>query len=391
MQFPRTIGPAAPALAALFLAAALSSCNSQRNDSERTPLSTSIRATGAATVTQAPFGAVDGKPVTRFTVRNYHGMTAEIINYGATVTRLLVPDREGDPGDVVLGFDSLAGYLAPDNPYFGCIVGRYANRIAGAKFELDGKPYQLAANNNGNSLHGGLKGFDKQVWDAALLPTEDGVKFTLVSPDGDEGYPGTLRAEVTYTLTADNSLLIEYSATADRPTPVNLTHHGYFNLSAGKDSTILAHRLTIRAGRYTAVNDLLIPTGELPAVTGTPMDFTSPFAIGERIASVPGGYDHNWALDSAGMMMSPAAKLYDPSSGRVMEVYTTEPGIQFYAGNFLDGTLRGKGGKPYPKHAGLCLEAQHFPDSPHQPSFPNTIVRPGETYRQTTIYKFTAR
>jgi aldose 1-epimerase len=381
----------APIRAAATVVVLLSSCNPQRNDSGQPPMNTPTPAAGTAAVTQAPFGVVDGKPVTRFIISNPAGMTAEIINYGATVTRLVVPDRDGTPGDVVLGFDDLAGYLRKDNPYFGCIAGRYANRIAGATFDLDGRTFSLAANNNGNSLHGGIKGFDKAVWDAAPLPSGDGVKFTLLSPDGDEGYPGNLRAEVTYTLTADNALRIEYSATTDKPTPVNLTHHGYFNLSAGKEPTILAHELSLRARRYTAVNDLLIPTGELPAVRGTPMDFTSPFTIGARIGAVPGGYDHNWVLDSAGMMMSPAATLYDPSSGRVMEVFTTEPGIQFYAGNFLDGTLPGKGGRAYPKHAGLCLEAQHFPDSPHRPAFPDTILRPGETYRQTTIYRFSAR
>jgi aldose 1-epimerase len=378
-------------MAAASLAVLLASFNPQRNGSGQSTMNNPSPGAGAATITQAPYGSVDGKPVTQFTIRSAGGMIATIINYGATVTSLVVPDRDGTPGDVVLGFDSLSGYLRPDNPYFGCIAGRYANRIAGAKFELDGKTYTLAANNNGNSLHGGVKGFDKAVWDAAPLPSGDGVKFSHLSPDGDEGYPGNLRVEVTYTLTADNALRIDYAATTDKPTPVNLTHHGYFNLSAGKEPTVLGQTLTLRAGRYTAVNDLLIPTGKLPDARGTPMDFTSPFPIGARIGAVPGGYDHNWVLDSPGKISEPAAALYDSASGRLMELFTTEPGVQFYAGNFLDGTLPGKGGKAYPKHAGLCLEAQHFPDSPHQPSFPNTILKPGETYRQTTVYKFSTR
>jgi aldose 1-epimerase len=379
------------ALAAASFAALLASCNPQRNDSGQSTMNTTSSAGGAATVTQAPYGSVDGKPVTQFTIRNSGGMTATIINYGATVTSLLVPDRDGAPGDVVLGFDSLNGYRRQDNPYFGCIAGRYANRIAGAKFELDGKTYTLAVNNNGNSLHGGLKGFDKAVWDAAPLRSGDGVKFTHVSPDGDEGYPGNLRAEVTYTLTPDNALKIEYAATTDRATPVNLTHHGYFNLSGGAAPDILGHELMIRADRYTEVNEKLIPTGRLPEVIGTPMDFRTPKAIGDGIGAVPGGYDHNWVLTTPGDLSVPSATLYDSGSGRLMELFTTEPGIQFYAGNFLDWSLSGKGGNVYPKHAGLCLEAQHFPDSPHQPSFPNTILKPGETYRQTTIYKFSAR
>ena len=377
------------ALAAASLALLLASCTTQRNENDGTTMKTTP--SERAAVSQAPWGSVDGKPVMQFTVSNGGGMTATIISYGATVTSLIVPDRDGVPGDVVLGFDDLQGYLRKDNPYFGCIAGRYANRIAGAKFGLDGKSYTLAANNNGNSLHGGLRGFDKVVWDAEPLPSGDGVKLTYRSPDGEEGYPGNLTAEVTYTVTPDNSLKIVYSAVTDKPTPVNLTHHGYFNLSAGKEPTILGHELTLKANRYTAVDDFLIPTGALPAVTGTPMDFVTPYAVGARIGAVPGGYDHNWVLDAPGIGTTPAATLHDPTTGRTMDVFTTEPGIQFYAGNFLDGTLTGKGGRSYPKHGGLCLEAQHFPDSPHRPSFPNTILRPGETYRQTTIYTFSAR
>ncbi|HLF15562.1 MAG TPA: aldose epimerase family protein [Bacteroidota bacterium] len=348
-------------------------------------------AAGAPSVTQSPYGTVEGRDIAQFTLTNAGGMVVKIINYGATVTHVMTPGRDGTMGDVVLGFDSLGGYLRLDNPYFGCIAGRYANRIAGAKFELDGATYTLAANNNGNSLHGGLKGFDKAVWYASPLPGDDGVKFSYHSRDGEEGYPGNLHAEVTYTLSADNALKIEYSATTDKATPVNLTHHSYFNLSGGREPTILGHELMIRADRYTEVNELLIPTGRLPEVLGTPMDFTTPKTIGAGIGAVAGGYDHNWALTEPGISPTPSATLYDPGSGRLMEVFTTEPGIQFYAGNFLNRTLPGKGGMVYPKHAGLCLEAQHFPDSPHRPSFPNTILRPGILYKQTTIYKFSVR
>lgn len=381
---------------AALLAVLLSSCTPQRNDNGQDSMKTGnsggtgSAAAAAPSVTQAPFGSVAGTPVTEFTIANGRGMTAKVITRGAAVTSLVVPDRDGVPGDVVLGFDDLAGYLRPDNPYFGCIAGRYANRIAGASFTLDGKRYELAANNDGNSLHGGMRGFDKQVWQGTPLAGNDGVRLTLHSPDGDEGYPGNLHVEVTYTLTPDSALKVEYSATTDRPTPVNLTHHGYFNLSAWRVSNILGHELTIAADRYTEVDSRLIPTGNLLPVRGTPMDFTTPHPIGTRIGAVPGGYDHNWVLSTAGTG-SPAATLHDPLSGRVMQVFTTEPGLQFYAGNFLDGTLPGRGGTLYPKHAGLCLEAQHFPDSPNQPSFPNTILRPGENYRQTTIYKFSTR
>jgi aldose 1-epimerase len=379
-------------LAAIACAAALLSCNPRNNESIPETMKNSIPpATGAPSLTRSPYGTVGGKEITQFTLTNGSGMTVKVINYGATVTHLTAPGRDGTMADVVLGFDSLSGYLRSDNPYFGCIAGRYANRIAGAKFDLDGKTYALAANNNGNSLHGGVKGFDKAVWDASPLSSGDGVKFTYHSADGEEGYPGNLHAEVTYTLTTDNALKIEYSATTDKPTPVNLTHHGYFNLSGGREPNILGHELTLRADRYTEVDERLIPTGRLPEVIGTPMDFRTPMAIGARIGAVSGGYDHNWVLTNPGISSTPCATLYDPASGRLMEVYTTEPGIQFYAGNFLDWTLPGKGGNVYPKHAGLCLEAQHFPDSPHRPTFPTTILRPGGTYRQTTIYKFSAR
>ncbi len=345
----------------------------------------------AGLVAAAPYGDAGGVPVTRYVLRNTNGMSVTIIDYGATITRIEVPDRDGNAGDVVLGFDSLGGYLRPDNPYFGCIAGRYANRIAGAKFSLDGKTHALAANNNGNSLHGGWKGFDKAVWNAVPLNDVNGVRMTYDSPDGEEGYPGNLHTEVVYKLSADNALMIEYTAATDMPTPVNLTSHSYFNLSAGREPTILDHVLMISASRYTAVDDALIPTGVLPEVAGTPMDFREPKRVGRDIGMVPGGFDHNWVLDDPGGLDRPKAELYDSASGRFLQVFTTEPGIQFYSGNFLDGTLPGKAGARYVRHAGLCLEAQHFPDSPHRPEFPTTIVRPGETYRQVTIYQFSVR
>ncbi|MEJ7766338.1 MAG: aldose epimerase family protein, partial [Chitinophagaceae bacterium] len=303
---------------------------------------------------------------------------------------ILVPDKSGETGDVVLGFDSLSGYLQTGNPYFGALVGRYANRIANGKFSLEKNSYTLAANNNGNALHGGLKGFDKVVWTAE--PAEKSLALTYDSKDGEEGYPGNLHAQVIYSLTDDNELKIEYTASTDKPTPVNLTNHSYFNLSAGKSQTIENHEVILNAEKYTIVNDKLIPTGQHPAVKGTPMDFTSTKPIGKELASVKGGYDHNFVLNKSGNELSPAASVYDPSSGRLMEVTTTQPGIQFYTGNFLDGSLTGtKNGAKYVKHAGFCLETQHFPDSPNQPDFPNTILKPRETYHHTTIYKFSTK
>jgi len=325
---------------------------------------------------------------------NPSGMVVKILNYGGTVTDILVPDKNGKQGNVVLGFDSLNGYLQTGNPYFGCLVGRYANRIANAKFILDGKEYKLAANNDGNSLHGGLKGFDKRVWKASDINTDSmaSLKFTYDSKDGEEGYPGNLHAEVVYTLTKDNGLKIEYTATTDKATPVNLTNHCYFNLSAGTDSTILDHELMLRASQFTPVNDQLIPTGRIDSVKGNAMDFTAAKKIGKDIAQVAGGYDHNWVFQKPENRFDLVASLYHPPSGRYMEVRTTEPGIQFYSGNFLDGTLKNtRGGAKYVKHAGLCLETQHFPDSPNQPSFPNTILKPGETYQQITVYKFSTK
>lgn len=336
------------------------------------------------------YGTYEGQEVKQFTLTNSNGLVVKIINYGGYVTNIIVPDRRGVKEDIALGFDSIDGYVQKENPFMGCIVGRYANRIAKAIFQLDGKTYQLAANNNGNSLHGGIRGFDKVIW-AGQLIGNNRLELTYSSKDGEEGYPGNLEVQVVYTLTPENELKIEYTATTDKATPVNLTNHSYFNLSAGKDSTILGHRLMLSADRYTAVDDKLIPTGELPAVKGTAMDFTKPAIIGTDIAKVAGGYDHNWVINKGGNSMNLAATLYHEGSGRFMEVFTTQPGVQFYSGNFLNGTLAGKGGIKYIKHAGLCLETQHFPDSPNKPSFPNTVLRPGDKYNESTIYRFSVR
>lgn len=345
-------------------------------------------------VAEDGYGEVDGEKVIQYTLTNPSGMIVKILNYGGTVTDIIVPDKNGKQGNVVLGFDSLSGYLQTGNPYFGCLVGRYANRIANAKFTLDGKEYKLAANNDGNSLHGGLKGFDKRVWKASDINTDSisSIKFTYDSRDMEEGYPGNLHTEVVYTLTKNNELKIEYTATTDKATPVNLTNHCYFNLSAGADSTILDHELMLRAQQFTPVNNKLIPTGKIDTVKGNAMDFTSAKKIGKDIAKVPGGYDHNWVFQKPENRFDMVASLYHEPSGRFMEVYTTEPGIQFYSGNFLNGTLKhARDGMKYVKHAGLCLETQHFPDSPNQPAFPNTILKPGETYQQITVYKFSTK
>ena len=345
-------------------------------------------------VAEDGFGEVDGQKVIQYTLTNPNGMSVKILNYGGTVTDIMVPDRNGKFGDVVLGYDSLSGYLQNGNPYFGCLVGRYGNRIANAKFTLDGKEYVLAPNNNGNTLHGGVKGFDKRVWTASDINTDSvsSIKFSYDSKDMEEGYPGNLHTEVVYTLTKNNELKLEYKATTDKATPVNLTNHCYFNLSAGADSTILDHELMIRARQFTPVNDKLIPTGKIDSVSGTAMDFTSAKKIGKDIAQVAGGYDHNWVFQKPENRFDMVASLYHAPSGRYMEVYTTEPGIQFYSGNFLDGTLKNtRGGTKYVKHAGLCLETQHFPDSPNQPAFPNTIIKPGDTYQQITVYKFSTK
>jgi aldose 1-epimerase len=354
-------------------------------------------AAAAEGVKEEPFNMVDGKPVNIYTLTNKNGLMARITNYGGIVVSLMVPDRSGKLGDVVLGYDSLDGYIK-NNPYFGCLVGRYGNRIGKARFSLDGKEYTLAANNGENHLHGGLKGYDKVVWDAKTIKTEEGVGLELayLSPDGEEGYPGNLSIKVHYILTNENALKIDYFAATDKKTVVNLTHHSYFNL-AGK-GTILDHLLMINADKFTPVDKGLIPTGKLEEVKGTPFDFTEPTAIGARIDQDDEqlryglGYDHNWVLNKRRSgIMTLAATLYDQKSGRFMEVLTTEPGLQFYAGNFLDGTISGKGGQVYAYRSGLCLEAQHYPDSPNKAHFPSVVLNPGDEYRQTTLYKFSVK
>lgn len=343
------------------------------------------------TISEKPFGQINGDTITQYTITNPQGMQVSIINYGGTVTNLLVPGRDHKLGDVVLGFDSLSGYLQKANPYFGCLVGRYGNRIAKGKFILDGQAYQLTLNDHGNTLHGGVQGLDKVIWQASKPAGDSSLKLTYTSKDGDQGFPGNLVIEVVYTLSSDNALQIAYSATTDKATPVNLTNHCYFNLSAGKQNTILDHEVMLQAEKFTAVDSLLIPTGQLPDVKGTPMDFTTPKKIGAELAAVKGGYDHNWVLKRKGKDLEKIATAYDASSGRFMEVFTTEPGLQFYTGNFLDGTLKGKQQQKYQQHAGFCMETQHFPDAPNQPSFPNTIVKPGESYRSLTYYRFSVK
>jgi len=360
-------------------------------------------ATPEPTIPVKSFGPLpDGRPTQLFTLENAHGFRADICDFGGIVVNLLVPDRHGQLADVALGFDHAAPYRS-QSPFFGALIGRYGNRIAHGKFTLDGATYSLPLNDKPGgipcSLHGGTVGFDKVLWTAhpAVVAGNPTLTLTYVSQDGEAGYPGKLTAEVTYTVTADNELRIDYRATTDRATPVNLTNHTYFNLHGEGVGTILDHVLTIKAARTTPVNAGLIPTGEIVPVAGAPLDFTSPHAIGERIGvaneqlKFGGGYDHNWVLDNQNGQLAPAATLYEPKSGRLLEVLTTEPGLQFYSGNFLDGKLTGKSGKPYPFRSGLCLETQHYPDSPNQPGFPSTILRPGQTLRSTTIYRFSTK
>jgi aldose 1-epimerase len=343
-----------------------------------------------AGITREDFGKTrEGTPVDLYTLTNTKGMTVKITTYGATVTQIAVADRSGKMGDVILGFDNLAQYLGT-HPYFGAIVGRYGNRIAKGKFTLNGATYKLATNDGPNHLHGGLKGFDKKVWKAEPMPTADGpaLKLTYPSKDGEEGYPGNLTSTVVYTVTAKNELKIEYTATTDKATPINLTNHAYFNLAGPGTGDVLGHEVTVAADRYTPVDDTLIPTGEIASVKGTPMDFTKPATIGSRIAQVKGGYDHNYVISMEGSKTPVfAVRVREPKSGRIMEVLTTQPGVQFYTGNFLDGSLKGIGGA-YKKHYGFCLETQHFPDSPNQPKFPSSILEPGKTYHHITIYRF---
>ena len=347
-------------------------------------------------ISEKPFGVTtDGKQAMLYTLVNKHGMEATITNYGAIIVSLKVPDRNGKIDDVTLGYSTLKEYIKA-TPYFGAIVGRYGNRIAKGKFTLDGKTYTLATNNNENHLHGGDKGFDKVMWDAEPVQRYGaaGLQLTYHSVDGEEGYPGNLTSTVTYYLTNKNEIEIIYKATTDKATPVNLTHHSYFNLAGQGNGDILGHQLMINADRFTPVDSSLIPTGELKSVKGTPMDFTTATLIGARVNQKDTqlkyglGYDHNWVLNDYSGNLQLAARVYEPTSGRVMEVFTTEPGLQFYCGNFLDGSNVGKGGKVYNHRNGFCLETQHYPDSPNQSGFPSTILQPGEKYKHRTIYRF---
>lgn len=344
----------------------------------------------------------DGTAVEKYTLRNSQGMQATVITYGATLQSLLVPDKHGKAEDVVLGFDDLDGYQK-GTAFFGATIGRFGNRLADGKFSLDGKSYQVPLNDKTNALHGGPKGFDKQIWKAEEVKDKGsvGVKLTYVSVDGEMGFPGTLKTEVTYSLNDKNELRIQYHATTDKPTVLNLTNHSYFNLAGAGNGDILDQVAVVHASRYTPVNEKLIPTGELAAVAGTPMDFLKPVAFGKRIREdnaqlkfaepTQGGYDHNWVLDTKGKVSALAAEVVDPKSGRHLQLFTSEPGVQLYTGNFLDGTVKGKGGKIYPHWGAFTLETQHYPDSPNQKGFPSTRLDPGKAYTQTTVFKFVSQ
>jgi|HigsolmetaAR204D_1030405.scaffolds.fasta_scaffold00187_15 aldose 1-epimerase len=375
----------------LILAAA--GCSKPASNEAAAPSDSS---TAESIMSRESFGTLpDGTPLELFTLRNRSGMEVKVTNYGGIITELKVPDRNGKLDDITLGYSSIDGYLK-ESPYFGALIGRYGNRIGKAQFTLDGQTYKLPANDGPNTLHGGPKGFDKVVWNAEPFERdgERGIVLTYTSPDGDQGFPGTLNARVTYTLTDDNELVFEYHATTDKPTVVNLTQHAYFNLAGDGSGDILGHELVINADRYTPVDGGLIPTGELASVEGTPFDFRTKTAIGARIDADDeqikrgGGYDHNFVLNRDGDGLVLAARVEEPTSGRVMEVFTTEPGLQFYSGNFLDGSITGKNGHVYQKRSGFCLETQHFPDSPNKPEFPSTRLDPGQTYESKTVYKF---
>jgi aldose 1-epimerase len=373
-------------IAASLCAAGLIGCTTEKHVSS-----------GGGAIKQEPFGhAKDGAPVSVFTLRNGSGVEAKILNYGGLVISLKVPDRNGKMGDVVLGYDNLPQYLK-STPYFGAMVGRYGNRIAKGQFTLDGRQYTLATNNGINALHGGLVGFDKVVWTPSIVNTTEGagLKLHYVSHDGEEGFPGNLDVTAVYRLTDDNGLRLDYTATTDKATVLNLTQHSYFNLAGHGNN--LEHVVMINADKFTPVDKTLIPTGELRPVEGTPFDFRKPTPIGARIGQdeeqlkIGNGYDHNWVLNKPMHQLALAARVSEPTSGRVLEVFTTEPGLQFYTGNFLDGSLTGKYGWNYKFRSAFCMEPQHFPDSPNHPEFPSTVLKPGQTYKHTLIYKFSVQ
>jgi aldose 1-epimerase len=383
-----------PTRAIVVLAAASALAGGCSRDSSSTPMPPA-----QTRVTLAPFARTpDDQNVDVITLRNQNGVEIRVMTYGATILSIKTPDKAGQLDDITLGFDTFAPYV-DKSPYFGAIVGRYGNRIAKGKFTLDGQTYTLATNNGANHLHGGTKGFDKRIWTADPFQNTSGVgvKLTYVSADGEEGYPGKLTAKVTYTLTDNNRLIVDYDATTDKATALNLTQHTYWNLAGTKANDILGHVLMLNADRYTPVDDTLIPTGELASVEGTPFDFRTPTAIGARInqdnqqLKFGKGYDHNWVLTRQGDGLSLAARVVEPTTGRTLEISTTEPGIQFYSGNFLDGTITGKGGRVYPLRSGFCLETQHFPDSPNHPNFPSTVLRPGQEYKTQTVFTFGAQ
>ena len=378
-------------LAALLVGAV--SCQQQHAD----PSGGNARKTPMP-IQQTEFGtSPDGKSIQAYTISNANGVTAKVITWGARLTELHVPDAKGNSADIVLGFDQMKGpngYLSTENPYFGATVGRYANRIANAHFTLDGQEYKLAANNGPNTLHGGKRGFDQVIWKAEPIqngPDGQAVKFSYLSPDGEEGFPGNLNVTVTYTLTDKNELVLDYKATTDKDTVLCLTNHSYFNLSGAGNGTINDEVLQLNCDKYLPVNDQLIPTGQILDVKGTPFDFSRPTPIGERfdqVGGTPVGYDHCYVINGAAGTLRQTARVTDPKSGRILEMATTEPAVQFYTGNFLNGAMVGPNGKPYLQHGAFCLEAEHYPDSPNQPNFPSVELKPGQTYSQTTVYRF---